>query len=178
MLRRRNSINDTKTPSTPSHRLSGIAGGILLGIGVLWIGWLLLAPHSSVSDIPLWPGVQTASTPVNVQATPLLAEGISLSIDNQTPTISQQQAVMLANQYEPSAASQATNVNARFVYLNYPVITTPATHSSYSNVPVWMVWYQHIPLASNDPSASTRTSHDLYVFLDGSTGKEVLKVWV
>ena len=178
MLRRRNSISDTGTASAPSRRLSGIVGGILLGLGVLWIGWLLLAPHASVSDIPLWPGVQTASTPVNVQATPLLAEGISLSVDNQTPAISQQQAVMLANQLEPDAASQATDVNAKFVFLNYPVITTPATHANYNSVPVWMVWYQHIPLATNDPSASTRTSHDLYVFLDGSTGKEVLKVWV
>jgi len=169
-------VSDTR--ATPSRRLSGIVGGVLFGIGILWVGWLLLAPHSNVSDVPLWPGILSASTPVSVQATPLLAEGISLSLDTQTPAISQQQAVVLASQLEPDAASQANNVSAKFVLLNYPVSSTPATHGNFNNTPVWMVWYQHIPLAADDPSASTRSSHDLYVFLDGTTGKEVLKVWI
>lgn len=176
MIRRRRSV--TGTEGMPSRRLSGIVGGILLGVGILWVGWLLLAPHGNVTDIPLWPGMQGASTSLNVQTTPLLAEGISLTQDSQTPTISQQQAVLLANQLEPDAASQAQSIAAHFVLLNYRVITTPATHANFNNTPVWLVWYQHIPLAANDPSASTRSSHDLYVFLDGTSGKEVLKVWV
>lgn len=176
MIRRRNSTMDTR--NAPSRRFSGIVGGILFGIGILWIGWLLLASHSNVSDVPLWPGVSNPSTPINVQATPLLAEGISVSLAHQTPGISQQQAITLANQYEPDAATQAKSVSVQFVLLNYPVVSAPATHSNFNNTPVWMIWYQHIPLAPDDPSASTRSSHDLYVFLDGATGKEVLKVWI
>ena len=175
MIRRRNSAADTR--DAPSRKLSGIVGAILFGIGILWIGWLLLSSHSNVSDIPLWPGISNPSTPVNVQATPLLAEGISVSLAHQTPSISQQQALTLANQYEPDAAAQAKNVRADFVLLNY-VPSVPATHNDFNNTPVWMIWYQHIPLAQDDPSASTRSSHDLYVFLDGTTGKEVLKVWI
>ena len=173
MLRRRSKI----AGHFPSRRWSGIAGGVLLGIGILWIGWLVLVSNSSSIGIPLWPGVLNASTPVNVQATPLLAEGISLSQTSQTPAISQKQAIFLANQLEPDAAAQAKSVIARFVLLNYAT-TTSATHQNFVNTPVWMIWYQHIPLVPNDPAASTRTAHDLYVFLDGTSGKEVLKVWV
>ena len=175
MIRRRNSAADTR--DAPSRRLSGIVGGILFAIGILWIGWLLLASHSNVSDIPLWPGISNPSAPINVQATPLLAEGISVSLAHQTPSISQEQALTLANQYEPDAATQAKNVSAKFVLLNYAPVA-PAIHNDFNNTPVWMIWYQRIPLAPNDPSASTRSSHDLYVFLDGTTGKEVLKVWI
>jgi hypothetical protein len=112
-----------------------------------------------------------------VQPTPLLAAGISLGQTSQTPAISQRQAITLANQLEPQIASQAKGISAKFVLLNYPVTTTPATHANFDNTPVWVVWYQRIPLAPGD-ATSAHSSHDCYVFLDATTGKEVLKVWL
>jgi hypothetical protein len=45
-----------------------------------------------------------------------------------------------------------------------------------------MVLYQQIPLASTDPSldpnSPSHATHDLYVFLDANSGKELLAIWV
>ena len=158
-----------------SKSRSAVVGAILLGLGCLWLGWLLLGQHNNSSGSFVWPSLPgTNTTPAaNAPLPSLTAEGITLGQANQNPTLSQQQAVTLANQLEPDAASNAKNINARYVLLN---------HASLSNVPAWMVAYQRIPIepnsASVDPASSTRAYHDLYVFVDANTGKELLSVWI
>ncbi|GAC1667759.1 MAG: hypothetical protein PVS3B3_38410 [Ktedonobacteraceae bacterium] len=165
-----------------SKRISGIAGAILLGLGCLWLGWLLLGQHNnSASGSFIWPLVGTNSSPSDAPIPQLVAAGISLSHANQNPTLSQQQAVTIANQLEPEAATNAKSTNARYVLLNYTA-TGHSTNASVNNVPVWMVLYQRIPITPNnasvDPVPSTRSYHDLYVFVDANSGKEVLSVWL
>ena len=173
-----------KRRRSQSNRISGVVGGTLLGIGCLWLGWLLLAQHGNTPNLSLFPNLPGfPSTPdSDIQVTSLLAEGISLSHSDQTPALNQQQATLIANQLEPEAASKAKSVSAKYVLLNYPAMSTPATHANINNVPVWMVWYQKIPFepsnASADPALLSDSSHDLYVFIDANSGKEVLSVWV
>ncbi|HEV7236812.1 MAG TPA: hypothetical protein VGN15_11555, partial [Ktedonobacteraceae bacterium] len=121
-----------------------------------------------------------STTPPNIQSPPLAAVGITLSQSNQTPTVKQQQALLIASQLEPDAATKAKSTTAQFVLLNYQNKGTPATHADFNNVPVWMVLYQKIPLPSADPAVDptppSHPSYDLYVFLDASSGKELLKI--
>ncbi|GAC1393297.1 MAG: hypothetical protein NVS4B11_14510 [Ktedonobacteraceae bacterium] len=166
-----------------STRMSGIAGAILLGLCCLWLGWLLLGQHNTTSGALVWPSLLgTNTTPSSdVQVPRLVAEGISLNQAGQTPTLSQQQAMTIASQFEPEAATNAKNTSAKYVLLNY-VPTGTSTHTNLNNVPVWMVVYQRIPIEPNnaavDPVPSTRSYHDLYVFVDANSGKEVLSVWL
>ncbi len=164
-----------------SKRISGIVGAILLGFGCLWLGWLLLGQHNNTSASFIWPLLGTDTNSSNVQVPQLVAEGISLSHAGQSPTLSQQQAMMIANQLEPEAATHAKSSSAKYVLLNYAAKGT-SQHAAVNNVPVWMVLYQRIPIdpnnASVDPMPATRSSHDLYVFVDANSGKEVLSVWL
>jgi len=164
-----------------SKRMSGIAGAVLLGLGCLWLGWLLLGQHNNTSGSFVWPIIGTNATPSDIQAPQLAAEGIRLSAAGQSPTLSQQQAMTVANQLEPEAATNAKSTNAKYVLLTYTPTGT-ATHAALNNVPVWLVLYQRIPIepnnASVDPVPSTRSYHDLYVFVDANSGKEVLSVWL
>lgn len=111
------------------------------------------------------------------QVAPLLAIGITLGHTDQPPVVKEQQALVLAGGYEAAAAAKAKNTSARYVLLNYP-----GAHVNLKNVPAWMVWYQRIPLeatdASVDPTPFPRSTHDLYVFLDANTGKELLSIWI
>lgn len=190
MARRSGDLPDTRRPrpyrvsrsTSRSRLLSGIVGGVLLGAGILWIGWLITR-QSSASALPSFsiPGLAPAKTPA-VQIAPLAAEGITLGQPSQSPKLSQQQALLLASQLEPDAATQAKSTSAQYVLLNYPSTSTPAIHPDLNNVPAWMVIYQKIPLtpanASVDPTPFPRSYHDLYVFLDANSGKELLAVWV
>ncbi len=164
-----------------SKRMSGIAGAILLGLGCLWLGWLLFSQHNNTSTSFIWPLPGSNASSSDAPIPQLVAAGINLGHAGQTATLSQQQAITIANQLEPDAASNAKSTNARYVLLNY-VPTGTSTHANVNNVPVWMVLYQHIPIAPNnasvDPVPSTRSYHDLYVFVDANTGKEVLSVWL
>jgi hypothetical protein len=178
---------------------SAIAGGILLGIALLWLGRILFFQHGHLSGITLpglapslqhgrlsgitLPGLAPSPTnPPEIQIPQLVAEGITLEQANQTPKLSQQQALFIASQRQPDAASAAKVATARYVLLNAPVTGTPTTHPSLTNIPVWMVWYQHIPQNHADPAIDptplAHPFHDLYVFLDANSGKEVLSVWV
>ncbi len=171
-----------KRHRSQSNLRSGIFGGVLLGIALLWLGWILFFQHGHPPAVTL-PGF--APSPTNapeVQIPQLVAEGITLEHADQTPKLSQQQALFIASQRAPDAASKAKVVTARYVLLNAPVTGTPSTHPNLSNVPVWMVWYQHIAQVSADPAVDpTPLAHpfrDLYVFLDATSGKELLSVWV
>ena len=165
-----------------SKRISGIAGAILLGLGCLWLGWLLLGQHNNgTTGSFVWPLANTNATPSDTPIPQLVAAGISLSHAGQSPTLSQQQAMTIANSLEPEAAADAKSTSVKYVLLNYVTAGT-STHANVNNVPVWMVLYQRIPIAPNnasvDPVPSTRSYHDLYVFVDANNGKEVLSVWL
>ena len=171
-----------KASAARSRLVSGIIGGMLLGVGILWLGWILLqrAGGPGFPTINL-PGFAPAGTPVD-QIALLSAEGITLGRPSQDPALSQQQALFLASQLEPDAATQAKSTTAQYVLLNYPSTSTPALHPAINNVSAWMILYHNIPLiptdASVDPTPYAHSFHDLYLFLDANSGKELLTVWV
>jgi hypothetical protein len=170
--------------STPRRLrvMSGAVGAILLALAGIWLAWLLLHQFAGPA-IPAPPTINVA--PPNspeLQITPLVAEGIMLGHPDKTPGLSQQQALLIAGQLEPNAASKAKMASAQYVLLNYPDKGTPATHADFHNVPTWMVHYRGIPLEPADPAVDPaplpHSSYDLYVFLDANSGKELLAVQV
>ena len=98
----------------------------------------------------------------------------------QKAALSQQQALLIAGQLEPDAASKAKSTSASYVLLNYPV-GKAATHTNLSDVAAWMIVYQKIPrqpaAASVEPTPLPLTYQNLYVFLDANSGKELLAIW-
>ena len=175
MARRRGARRPTR-----SNVISGVIGGALLMVGVLWLGSMILAQHGGAPQFS-FPGFNAPTTIPETQLTPLLAEGIVLGHSDQTPTLSQKQALLLAGALEPDAATKAKSVTAKYVLITYTNPGTAGAHPNLTNVPVWMVWYQQIPLlpadAGVDPTPFPHSYHDLYVFLDANNGKEVLSVW-
>src|SRR5438105_3440906 len=142
-----------RRPSSRFRPMTALVGGLLLIIGFLWIGWLLFYQHGAQSLSPpiLLPGL--AATPTaNQPIAPLIAQGITLSATEQKSALRQQQAVEIADQLEPDAASKAKSTSARYALLTYLSTSTPATHPDWENVAVWMVWYQQIPQNSGDTS--------------------------
>jgi hypothetical protein len=117
-----------------------------------------------------------------VQISSLLVAGITLGRPTRPPALNQQQALLIASELEPDAATHAESTSTQYVLLNYINRNTPATHPDLNNYPAWMILYQNIPLAPNDPSLDPtpfpQSHHDLYVFLDANTGKELLATWV
>ncbi len=165
-----------------SKRVSGVVGAVLLGLGCLWLGWLLLGQHNtSGSGSFVWPIVGANVAPTDAPVPQLVAAGISTGPANGSAALNQQQAMAIANGLEPDASANARTSNAKYVLLNY-VPTGSSSHGAVTNTPVWMILYQHIPVTPNsasvDPVPSTRTYHDLYVFIDANSGKEVLTVWI
>ncbi len=158
-----------------SHLLTGLIGGVLLGIAVIWIGLLVLQRVGV--PVPAFPTIGGIAPPFSqapvTQITPLVAEGITLGSPTQNPGLNQQQALLLASEVEPDAATHAKVTGAKYVLLTYPNMSTPATHPSFNGVPVWMISYQQIPQQS-----SPQSTYDLYVFLDATSGKELLSVRV
>ncbi len=186
MARKQPGLPDRATPTTQKSRVtSGIIGGILLGLGGIWLGWLFLHQFGgSYLQLPAFPltGFAPTAQPGIQQIAPLIAEGITLGQPSQTPAINQQQATLLASQLEPNAATNAKKTSVQYVLLNVSNKGIPTIHANLNNVPVWMVLYQKIPLqpadASVDPASSSRSSYDLYLFLDANSGKELLAIQV
>jgi hypothetical protein len=162
--------------------ITGIVGAILLALAFLWLTLLFQLRHGGMSGGTTWtiPGLGAGITP-EAESPQLVAAGITLGRADQRPALSQQQALYLAGQLEPEAATKAKSTSARFVLLNYPAGDTSAAHPNLNKVPVWMIWYQMIPLepadAAVDPTPFPRSHHDLYVFLDANSGKELLSIW-
>jgi hypothetical protein len=162
--------------------ISGIAGAFLLALALLWLAWLVLhriGGGTGISFLP-FPGL-TQATPTVGQVAPLTAAGISLGTPASPPALTQQQAQLIASQLEPDAATKAQKTTARYVLLNFDGTGTATPQHAISNRPAWMVLYQQIPQQpadlSADPSQSLPKHHDLYVFLDANTGKELLAIW-
>ena len=182
MVRKHPGMSTGRTPVRRPRIATGIVGGILLGLAGIWLVWLLLHQLGgpSLPGLPI-SGLAPTSAPA-MQITPLAAEGITLGHTDQTPALNKQQALLIAGQLEPAAASKSKSSSAQYVLLNYPNKSTPAAHADLNGVPAWMVLYQKIPLeradASVDPTPSPQSYYDLYVFLDANSGKELLVVQV
>ena len=173
-------------PASPGCSLSAIVGGMLFVMAIAGFAWFLTHQQqlSSLPTFPL-PGFAPINPPT-VQVPPLLAAGITLGHPTQAPGLNQQQALVIAGQLEPDAAAMAQNTNAQYVLLTYSGTgtggATPAAQHDLNHVPAWMILYQNIPLQPSDPSVDPtpfpQSHHDLYVFLDANTGKELLAIWV
>ncbi|MBA2284408.1 MAG: hypothetical protein H0W02_02890 [Ktedonobacteraceae bacterium] len=162
--------------SPQSRRVSGIVGAMLLTIAAIWLVWLVLQGH--VGTTFSWPVPGQPSSNSALQIPPLYAEGIILGHPSQPAALNQQQALLIANQVEPDAAANAGSSHAAYVLLTY----TGPGGANFNNTPAWMIFYRGIPLdpadAAVDPTPFPQSHHDLYVFLDANTGKELLAIWV
>lgn len=172
-----------KRRSFPARTVTGILGGVLLVVCLAVFGWLL-SNHTedNNSNLSAWAVLGLGSAaPADVGVPQLAAMGITFGQALQQPKLNQQQALFLANQLEADAASKAKKTNAWYVLLNYPNVATPATHATFNGVPVWMISYQQVPLANSevatDGTALPRPYHDVFVFLDANSGKELLSIW-
>ncbi len=169
-------------PASWMRSLSAVVGGVLFVLAIAGFAWFLTHQYQ-LSPLPALPIPGLAPTHASMeQVPPLFAAGITLSHPTQTPRLNQQQALLIANQLEPEAAANAQNTSAQYVLLNYSGRGTPAAQRDLNHIPTWMVLYQGIPLQPSDPSVDPtpfpQTHHDLYVFLDANTGKELLAIWV
>ena len=174
--------SQTTKQSMKTRWISGIAGAFLLALALLWLAWLVLpraVRGSGVSFLP-FPSLSQA-TPTVGQVAPLTAAGISLGTPASPPALTQQQALLMASQLEPDAATKAQKTTARYVLLNFDGTGTATPQHAISNKPAWMVLYQQIPQQPADPSADPSQSlpkhHDLYIFLDANAGTELLAIW-
>jgi hypothetical protein len=185
---RKKTVSHRNLLNLRSRQVTGIAGALLVIAAVFWLAWLLLHQIVGVLGLSTLPlpitGLPPAATPT-ISLAPLNAAGISLGHPSQAPALNQQQALLMASELEPDAAAKAKEISSEYVLLNYTQVNTatPATpHPDLANVPAWMVVYQQIPLQSSDPSVDPtpfpQTHHDLYLFLDANSGKELLAIWV
>lgn len=171
-----------KLQTARTRRISGIAGAFLLALALLWLVWLVLQRLGGGTGVslPPIPGL-TQATPTVGPVAPLTAAGIALGTPTSAPALTQQQALLIAGQLEPDAATKAQKTSARYVLLNFDGAGTATPQHAITNEPAWMVLYQQIPQQPADPSADPSPSlpkhHDLYVFLDANTGKELLAIW-
>jgi hypothetical protein len=171
---------DTRPISQP-HRAGKVVGVILIAMAFLILGWLLLnrfgLRSSGQSFLPR-PGLD-ATTLSTAQSPPLAAAGISLGHPTETPALTQQEAIFIASQLEPDAATKAKKTSTQYVLLSYAGTNTSASYPGFHNVLAWMIVYQQIPLASADLGVTPfpKTHYDLYLFLDANTGKELLALW-
>jgi hypothetical protein len=159
---------------------TAIIGGLLIILACAALVWLLLSHFSaarlspSAQSLTASPtpaaGVLPNNTPV-VQIASLAAEGITLKQATHAAALSRQEALLIASQLEPNAASQAKSASAQYLLLDYAGSNSTAVRSSMQNEPSWMIEYQQIP-------SSTQTPYDLFVFIDANTGKELIAVRV
>src|SRR6266852_1579062 len=134
MARKQPGLPDRATPTTQKSRVtSGIIGGILLGLGGIWLGWLFLhqfgGPYLRLPAFPLTGFIPTTQPGIQ-QIAPLVAEGITLGQPGQTRTINHQPAMLLASQLEPNAATNATQTRVQYVLLNVSHKGPPTTHAN------------------------------------------------
>lgn len=159
---------------------SALVGGLLICAALGWFGWLVVSQqHASLSFRFPFTNVQNQPT-AQPSVDPLVAAGISLATpgSGQTALLSQQQAIVLANQLEPQAAAHARGVSTAYVLFSYKG-STPIP-GGLSGVPAWLVHYSKVAAAGPDTAAdphAANSPHDCYLFLDATSGKELLAVW-
>ncbi|HLI69994.1 MAG TPA: hypothetical protein VKV19_09590 [Ktedonobacteraceae bacterium] len=166
------------------RRFSALVGIALIGVAVLWFIWLLVRQVNTAVPMPATtlplPHVLPQSSPT-AQDNPLASAGITLSSPggSQTPRLTQQQAILLADQMQPEVAAHAGKVEALYTLFSYRGSNPDV--ASFQNDPVWLVHYSNVsepPAATSaDPHASS-THHDFYVFLDANSGRELLAIWL
>ncbi len=168
-------------PSVHTNNMSALIGGILLVLALLGLFWWMGMQQSSISRL-MFPGPASTPTAAVSQVAALLAVGITLEQPTASAALDQQQATQLANQFEPDAATKAQSMTANYVVLSYTPTASASALPNLNNVSVWMLCYQRVPYvpadASVDPTPFPHSYHDLYVFIDANSGKELLSVWV
>src|SRR5579885_3620076 len=86
------------------HLISGIVGAGLLVVALVWAFLLVFQPSVASRISSSLPLPRSAATPTGQAQIPALqAEGITLGHPSQAPALSQQQALLLANQLMPDA---------------------------------------------------------------------------
>ncbi len=163
-------------PVAGTRRFSAGLGIVLVGLALLWSGWLYL--HQTNPTLPF---LSFGSTATPVPGDPLAAAGITLSTPapGQEPQLTRAQALLLVNQKEPEVAGRAGSVNAQYTLFSYK--SANASQPAFDAVPAWMVHYTQINEPPPDTSADSHASpahHDFYVFLDATSGKELLAIWL
>jgi hypothetical protein len=168
-------------PRSGTKQASAIIGAILVGTAILWFVWLYarqVNPALGALNFSLPAALHSSSTATATD--PLVAAGITLAIpaQDQQPSIGHEQAILLADQMQPDAALNAGSVSAEYVLLSDSSKTLSAT---LQNTPAWVIHYTKVaephPDTSADPQART-TQHDLYIFLDATSGQELLALWL
>jgi hypothetical protein len=176
-------ISGGQAPAASSRRLSAVAGGILIAAAALWFLWLLVRqvnPGMVSLRLPFPPNPQPARS-ANAPVDPLAVAGITLSAPPQgrEPALTQQQAILVAGQIEPQSAARAAGFDARYTLFSYQGVTLES--AGFHNVPVWLIHYWGIPEPRPDTAAdphATGTKHNFYVFLEASSGRELLAIWL
>lgn len=165
-----------------SNRVSAVVGGGLIAVAALWFLWLLVRQVSpGVLSLPFPVPNPQPARPASTPVDPLAVAGVTLLAppQGQEPGLTQQQALLVASQVEPQAAARATGADARYTLFSYQA--SAARAPGFHNVPIWLIRYRGIaeprPDTAADPDA-TGASHDFYVFLDASTGRELLAIWL
>lgn len=162
------------------HSLSALIGGLLICATLTWFGWLLVHQHNPGLSFRFpFAGFQSQPT-TQATADPLVVAGITLAAPGpgQTAHLTQEQALLLANQMEPQAAAHAVSVQATYVLLNYE--GKSSTLVSFHNAPAWLIHYIHVAAAGPDTAAdphATNPPHDCYFFLDANSGQELFALW-
>jgi hypothetical protein len=164
------------------YQFSAIIGGALIALALLWFVWLLIRqmnPLMNSITLPM-PGSFVQNPPAS-SGDPLAAAGITLTspTQGQEPALTKQQALLLAGQIESAVATRAGGTDVQYTLFSYSSPDTSQT--SFHNVPVWLIHYSKVsephPDTSADPHAST-VQHDFYVFLDATSGQELLAIWL
>lgn len=165
------------------RRISAIAGLILVGIALLWVGWQMARQaNPALNQVKFTlPGFLSSNVTPTAPTDPLVAAGITLAVppESPQPVLNREQAILLANQIQPEAATQASSVSVAYVLFSYDG-NNDAT-PTYVKEPAWVVHYSNIKEPRPDTSADTEatsTQHDCYVFLDADSGQQLLSIWV
>jgi hypothetical protein len=168
-------------PGTNMRQISAIGGAILVGVALLWFLWFYVRQANPALATFTWPILNAHNTAVSTPD-PLLAAGITVvsASQSQQPLIGRQQALLLADQMQPGVAAKAGGVSLDYVLCSYHN-PNPTSIVTFQNTLAWVIHYTKVsepnPDTSADPKASAN-QHDVYVFLDANSGKELLTIWV
>jgi hypothetical protein len=156
---------------------SKIVLGLIIGLALFSLWQVFFVPYHNVSLLSF--RQERANTELQIPA--LQNRGVSLGYATQVPMISQAQAIVLANQLEPTAAVNAKKIAGRYILLNYTA-NSETTPTRFTNQSAWCIWYQSVPLQVDntavDGTSSSPVQQDIYVFLDDRTGRELVVFWV